>query len=338
MRPNTRKGYEYTGKTFTEFFRNRKLSPEELQKWLEYVKKRKSHMTGKPLNPTHINHMNGMVRGFLNWLHIMQFTAYDLGQCLPNVHAPKTALPAIFTEEQYEAIKEFCKGKPWAQPYLWLIVLGYRTGMSLVDCCYLRWNGDDSRVHLDDNGPSYISVIRQKMATRSGEKARCQIPIIPGSDLHQWLLELKKVTNYKRHDGINDYVHQDCPGLYTWNGVYDSMQPMLRRVFKGAGIPKGLTFKNLRNSLCSNLVNSGMDTVMVCKITGHSNPRMLLEYLKPDRVALEDGMAKAHRYSAAQIKPTEGIILHETTTEDTDGRGTTEAGDGASPESEPAKA
>lgn len=316
LRPATRVCYHITGRMFIEFFQNRKFAPEEFLRWHDYVRGRKTKL-GDPIKPGYVNRINGYVRAFLRWLHQMRFITYDLSQCLPRLSAPATSAPIAVTEEQYQAMKKWAHDRLWAQPFLWLIILGYRTGMSLIDCCHLRWEN----VHLDDNGPSYISIIRQKMATRSGEKARCQIPIIPGSDLHKWLLGRKQVVNYKRFDGINDYVHQDCPGLYAWSGGFDGIHEQLRRIFKGAGIPKGTTFKNLRNSLCSNLVNSGMNIALVCKITGHSNPKMLLTYLKPDRMALQDGMAKAYAYSAAQldkINPPNGIILNETPTENTD--------------------
>ena len=308
LRPNTVLEYNTTGRRFTEFFRNRRLSPEELLAWHEFVRDLRSYH-GAPIKPQMVNRIHTKVRSFLRWLHEMRYVTYDLRPCVPLVAAPATTQPIAITEEQYQAIKQWCKGRHWTEPHLWLVILAYRTGMSLVDCCHLRWKD----VHLDDNGPSYIDIYRQKMK-RMGEKALCQIPIIPGSDLHTLILERRKVENYKRFDGINDYVHQDCPGLYDWNGFFDSLRRQMRRIFKGAGIPKGTTFRNLRNSLCSNLVNAGVPIALVCKITGHSNPKTLMIYLKPDRIALQDGMAKAHQYSEAQgdkLKPNNNITLNE---------------------------
>lgn len=333
LQPNTRASYYNTGRLFTEFFRNRKFCPEEFLNWHESVKARRTN--GKPIKAIQVNKINTTARGFLRWLYQMQFTAHDLSHCIPLLPTPKTTEAKAVTEEQYLALKKFCAGKLWAQPYLWLIILGYRTGMSLTDCCHLRWNSHESRVHLDDNGPSYIDIIRRKMATRSGEKGRCLIPIVPGTDLHQALIERRIVQNYKRFDGIDDYVHQDCPGLHEWNGAFDSMHMMMRRIFRGAGIPRGTTFKNLRNSFCSNLVNSGMNIGLACKITGHNNPKTLLAYLKPDRLALQDGVAKAFAYSEAQLEKVNGIKLHETTTENIDGRRAIEEGDGGSATPEP---
>lgn len=318
LRQSSRDEYYAIGRLFTGFFENRKFAPEEFLAWHEFVRSKRT-IRGSIITIAYVNKINAKVRGFLRWLYQMQYVSYDLGFCIPHLPDTATKQPVVITEEQFQAIKKWCQGRAWAQPHLWLVILGYRTGMSLVDCCYLRWKD----VHLDDDGPSWISIIRWKMATRAGEKARCQIPIIAGTDLHEWILERRKVHNYKRYDGINDYVHQDCPGLYEWTGAFNTIHNEMRRIFNGAGIPKGTTFKNLRNALCSNLVNSGMNLALVCKITGHNDPKTLMTYLKPDRLALQDGMAKAYQYAASQLETINGVTLHETTTETTDGQGAT---------------
>lgn len=304
IRPTTIQRIEDAARKFCRFFESKdygglghKLSPGGMVEWMQHLREFRSDTRAQnTLSINTINKINSIVKSFLKFLRQQKYIADDLGECIPHLlnNAPKETL--IITEEEYETIKAYCAGRSWCQPHLWLFILGYRTGMSLIDCCHLRWRN----VHLNDDGPSYIDIYRIKMASRMGERAICQIPIVPFSDLHLWLLNLKNVTPWKRADGITDYVHQEGPGLYACN--FQRLRHDFKNINIRAGIDPRKTFKCLRNSLCSNLVNSGMNLANVCKITGHNSVQILLGYLKPDRKVLQDGMAKAQQYSANTLK------------------------------------
>jgi site-specific recombinase XerD len=123
-------------------------------------------------------------------------------------------------------------------------------------------------------------------------------------------MNLKKQErfNYVRHDGIRDFVHQDAPGLHQCK--FASIYRDFRNIFQRAGITPTLTFKHLRNTFCSNLVNSNTNLALVCKMTGHQNVTTLLRYLKPDWQSLQDGLARAfHHASEASgtINSTDGM-------------------------------
>lgn len=294
--------YAFIGRHFCDFMRERPMVPRSMMEWMQ-------HRQSTGANPRTINHWNQTVRSFLKWLKTFNYIQEPLWESVPtlNTSAPKEA--QMFTEEEYEKIKKWCHGRPWCQTHLWLIILGYRTGMSLVDCCHLRW----CNVHLEDNGPSYIMIHRIK-TSRFGPKAACHIPIIPFSDVHIWMLKLRNETDrYKRADGITDYVHQDTSGLYAC--TFQSLRQDFNKIFYGAGIVKGKTFRNLRNSFCSNLVNSGTQLAMVCQMTGHNNVKTLLRYLKPDARSLQDGLARAQQFATAQNGTgvgTSGLNFEET--------------------------
>lgn len=286
MSPNTRRNYRNCGRMFLDFMRDRSLDKESMIEWALFIQQGRMSST--------VTYIHSRIKPFLKFLKTMGYIYEDLGEVIPKPPPVVYKEPAIFTEEEYESIKAWCTGRNWCQVHLWLMILAYRTGMSLVDCCHLRW----CHVHLNDNGPSYIDIHRVKTA-RLGNKSLCQIPIIPFTDVHTWLLHLKKQEhlNYIRHDGIKDFVHQDAPGLYActfWRPQQD-----FRKIFLRAGV-HGKTFRNFRNSFCSNLVNSGTQIALVCKMTGHNNVTMLLRYLKADRRALQDGLSKSFQYSAAQ--------------------------------------
>lgn len=288
LAPSTISLYNFIGRHFCEFMRERPLITRSMMEWMQ------SQQAKGTVNSRQINHWNVTVRSFLRWLKTFNYIQEPLWEALPtlNMSAPKEA--QMFTEEDYEKIKAWCTGREWCQTHLWLIILAYRTGMSLIDCCHLRWKD----IHLDANGPSYIMIHRIKTA-RFGPKAACHIPIIPFSDVHKWMLMLKSQTDrYKRFDGITDYVHQDTSGLYActfWNLHQD-----FKNIFKKAGIAPGKSFRNFRNSFCSNLVNSGTQLALVCQMTGHNNVKTLLRYLKPDARSLQDGLARAQQFATAQ--------------------------------------
>lgn len=295
LAPNTVDWYYRVGRKFIHFFHDKELTPENMAAWVRYLQdcKKPGYDQGT-LSPRRINAINVRIRSFLKFLHRHNYIHTPLWECITWQVAPQPKAPEAITEAEYERLKAYMAGKDCYQCLLWLCILAYRTGMSLIDCCHLRWKD----VHLDDNGPSYIDIYRQK-TRRLGEKARCQIPILPGTDIHQWLLELRKAENYKRADGIDDYVHQDAPGEYSYNGYRMRIPERLGRVFRNVGI-HGKSFKHFRNSLVSALVNSGTPYPIVCKITGHGSVHTLLKYLKTDHTALQDGMMKAYEYTEAQ--------------------------------------
>lgn len=295
LAPNTLDWYYRVGRKFIHFFHDKELTPENMAGWVTFLQNTKKQGYNKgTISPQRINAINVRIRSFLKFLHRHNYIHTPLWECITWQTAPQPKAPESITEEEYERIKAYMAGKERYDCLLWLCILAYRTGMSLIDCSHLRWKD----VHLEENGPCYIDIYRQK-TRRLGEKARCQIPILVGTDIHQWLLELRKVENYKRHDGINDYVHQDAPGLYACNGYRMRLKTRLTNVFRKVGI-ETKTFKHFRNSLVSALVNSGTPYPIVCQITGHSSVHTLLKYLKTDHGALRDGMMNAYQYTEAQ--------------------------------------
>lgn len=291
LAPSSRLKFFYMGRRFCDFVRDKPLTTDTILQWVTHLQ------NAGTMKPHRINWINQRIRMFLKWLRTIGLVQERLYEVIPKLNAPALKEPQIFTEEEYHKIKKFCTGREWCQTHLWLIILAYRTGMSLVDCCHLRWRD----VHLNDDGPSYMEIHRIKTA-RLGPKSKCHIPLVPGSDIYKWLLFLRDNTErYKRFDGIDDYVRQDAPGIYMWYGG-QNLPLEFKKIFQFAGVAPGKTFRNFRNSLCSNLVNSGMAIPLVCQITGHNSVEMLMRYLKPDAGALQDGMAKSYQYSASQDK------------------------------------
>lgn len=307
--PNTVLQYQGVAKEFCAFFGpdsghrvHHKLDKPGMLAWMQNLQTRsgKFKKATRKIGPVRINKINSITKAFLKWMKQMDYIHEDLAACIPHLMQPAPKESVIITEEEYDKLKKWCSGKPHQQAHLWLIILGYRTGMSLIDCCHLRWKD----VHLNNDGHSYIEIHRIKLR-RFGDKAKCNIPIVPMTDIHLWLMNLKNVTPWKRADGITDYVCQEGPSIYQGSGTRTARKDF-RSIFRYAGLPSNKTFKCFRNSLCSNLVNSGMSLAAVCQVTGHNSVATLLRYLKPDRRFLQDGVAKAQQYSAGKNAVSDG--------------------------------
>lgn len=295
LAPNTLHEYRWIGRRFVNYCGNRPMGTELLVGWMEYLRGITTSRGAqiRPISPGKVNSINVRIRGFLGFLYRFKYLSQDYSYAIPRLLEPAAKAVEIITEDQYNKIKAWCAGREWCQPHLWLIILGYRTGMSLIDCCHLRWRD----VHLNHNAPSFIDIYRIK-TQRLGEKALCQIPIVPNTDVHEWLMKLRGVKNYTRADGVTDYVHQDCPGIYAYKRQPISFD--FTRIFRTNGVARGVTFRNLRSTFVSNLVNSDVQLALIMKMTGHQNAGTLLKYLRADRRALQDGLTRAFNYAASQ--------------------------------------
>lgn len=181
----------------------------------------------------------------------------------------------LYTHEEYLRIREAAKG---TENY-WLVTCAYRTGLSLVDICNLKWESVDLKNLM-------IVTNRQKLKRKGG--GRVQIPILSGSDLHQCLLILKEAPMVDAWPGPG-YV---CHGLaLKYQANPNTVKISYDRLRAKLGIKT--SFKAWRNTFISGLANSGVSTAIGCKISGHSNPAQFAEYVKPDLVALRDVVTRA---------------------------------------------
>jgi integrase len=290
LAPRSLEFYRYIASRFLNRFRNDEITVEGLVDWCTHLRTRISPHTGRPLGPAKINEINVRIRGFLRFLKKMGFIRHDLWEFVKLERVPEPKLPVIITDEEYQRLKAHLEKKERYQWMLWLCILGYRTGMSLIDCVHLRCE----QVHMVDEGESYMDVPRIKLR-RFGDKSICRIPIVPGTDLHEWLLKLAKVARYKRADGMN-YVHQDCPGYYAYGHAMMTRDVILQ--MRQVGL-QGRSFATFRRTFISNLVNSGMHYALISKVTAHTNLKTMLRYLNPDRKQLQDGVMKAQQYAEA---------------------------------------
>ena len=316
LAPETLLKYKWIGDKFVGFMNNKTFQPFVLARFVQDIQQKST------IKNNQINRIIFTVRSFLKFLKTMRYLEEDLSDALKKLPPNPVKNPEIMTEDEYIQIKKYCEGRAYAQPALWAIILGYRTGMSLVDCCHLRWRD----VYLNDNGPSYIKIYRQKVK-RKGETALCQIPIIPGTDVYEWLLMLKAAprSQYVRRDGIYDYVHQDLPDLYIYPG--GDISSVIKSVIRKSGVRKCLTHKCLRSTFISNLVNAGTPYALICKMTGHQSMKTMLMYLIPDRQSLQDGLHQSFKFAESNrtiTRNSNGICISPVPDADQEARTPTE--------------
>lgn len=305
--PLTENRFEQCGRYWCDFANGKNLTPGLMIAWHVWLSALPSSFTNPRHNrPTisvaHCMKLHGMIKRFLRWLKLVGVIDHDPSIALPILRKPEPPPAKLYLHHEYRKIVDYATGRGWLHPLLFLVTLGYHTGMGLHDCCYLRWD----EVVMQENKPSYIQKGRKKLVSRMGQRAICTIPIIPGGELWVWMkkLEQRRATNYKRWDGI-EYVHQDLPGLY------ECPRPDIQRQIKSNLLVPALglrelndrTFKHFRNSFCSRLINAGVDSVLVSKMTGHQNLAQLSSYVLPNLRAMQDSLVEALRWAEEESAP-----------------------------------
>lgn len=298
--------YTRMGAHWCQFANGKDLNPRLMLDWHMWVMDIVHPFSDtKKISAARVNRHHSVVRKFLAWLKIMGVITHDPSLALPNLRTPAPPPRKMWDHEEYTRIVRYGSRLPHRHCQTWLTILGYHTGMSLIDCAHLTWE----EVVLKDDGPSYIQKPRAKLRTRLGRKAIFMVPILAGSEVWRWIkrLEARQPRNYKRADGIN-YVHQDAPNYYECRNP--TMSERMRSFFAEELTYPGLknrSFRHLRNSFCSRMINSGTDSVLVAQMTGHTRLEQLADYALPDIRALQDAMIRAMRWvekdSGADVKP-----------------------------------
>lgn len=269
----TRLRSQFVLEEFEIFVGNKQINRETFIKWDEAQMKR-------GIAASTINKKATILKAFLRWCELNEFIAKAPVTAVITHQEKKKPLPQIYTDDEYERIKEFTKGTH----LYYMTVVGRNTGLSMVDVCHLRW----ACVDLDD---LFIRTNRIKLAWRGIDI--CHIPIIANSDLHLMLQELQgqKIVRYNNEN--DDYVHHEAQGRYAYKMEFLVME--YRSMLKKLGIT-GKTFKNWRNTFISMLANSNANLALACKISGHKDPSIFAAYVRPDKESLRSTLQSAFQW------------------------------------------
>jgi integrase len=278
---STKNKYIKVEKLWLPFSKGRNLDPKLMIEWHALVVRYYSR--GNPnYSRRWVSLCVAVVPAYTRWLMLMGAITCDPGPCMPPMRCEPPKKKEIFTHAEYQKIVTVAVRDHSDINYAWLIVLAYHTGMSLVDCSLLEW----SEVHLSENGISYIERVRKKMKLRTSK--RCVIPIPFGGELWTWLKGMDRPAEgeWQEGDGPN-YVAPLLAEQYVSD--FGRFQGRFRQVLINALDERDRTrgFRHLRNTFVSRLVNSGGESALICKMTGHESLDQLAAYLVPDLAALQ---------------------------------------------------
>ena len=216
------------------------------------------------------------IKRFLQWMFRMDYTDKMWYEYFPKVKQAPPGEVKIIGHEEYMRIRKCC----YTKDQEWIIILAYCTGMRLGDCCTLRW----SHVDMED-----MTIKKQINKNRHNTGAYTHIPYGPGSDVHQFITDLWD----RRHEHYIDDDNPVCPEMYlSYVGNWDSPKDSFKRIFIRAGI-HDRTFRNFRSTFESLIANSGMNMALATKITGRTDVKSLLRYIRPDMEVAREGIARA---------------------------------------------
>lgn len=275
--------YQLVGKRWIAYANGRDINPRLMLDWHLHILSMRTR-DGNPFKPMHLKRHHIVVSRYLKWLKNCNVIAHLPTSFLPKPSTPAPLPPKAWKHSEHVAIMRYAEGRPEFQRIAWIWCLSYHTGMSMPDCCYLKWED----VKLRTDGPCSITIIRQKGRRRFGARAQCVIPILPGGELWCWLRRLEA----DRHEG-QTYVHRETGYTYRHSRYYYATNlKILVAAAIGKENIKGRSFRHLRNSFCSRVINGGADSVMVSKMTGHTNLEQLAEYVVPDQRSMQEAIHK----------------------------------------------
>lgn len=287
MSENTESNYRIVSKEWIPFANGKDLTPQLMSDFF-------AHISKKPIRNTQINRYMTHTKAYLAWLKAMGLITHDPGFATPLAKSELPDKPKVWTHSEYKRLVEFCETKVDYHTKLWIIVLGYHTGMSMVDCSYLKWD----EVSLPDDGACFIHRTRHKMRTRTGSRSQCVIPIVPGSELWVWFKRMQRAREniYKQdwYKGI-DWVNHDAAEEYETKRNRDEWGFLFTKCF-GAG-REGRSFKNFRNSFISRLINAGVNELLVSQMTGHTNMNQLRAYVLPNLRSMQDAIVLGMKWA-----------------------------------------
>lgn len=281
--PKTFKSYRDALFSFMRFAGTRDIISREPKEWMfemvDVIEGWRKSMTLRSFSRSTIYSYDNKLAVFFNFLHrfdLITHNPYNLVGTRPVV---ATRRYPLFSAEEYEYMKERGLGRP--RQYF-LTVVGYNTGMSLVDCCTLEWP------MVDLNRCMIIKV--RKKTERFGDACQAHIPIKPSGDLYNLFLWMRDKWDSDRRVRP-DYVFPQLSNDYL-QCSQNIINTMSRFIQNRCGM-EDRTFATFRRTWMSIMANSGANIALAMKMSGHTNADTFAKYVQPDLKVLHDTMHKA---------------------------------------------
>jgi integrase len=199
------------------------------------------------------------------------------------VKYPKGKTPAKLppiTPDQYALLRSAARGTVFE----FLFIMGWHTGMAMIDCATLRWR----QVDLDN-----CLVMKEREKTRS----LAIVPFQKTDDFGRGIL-IRRALHPEA--GPDDFVEPALAWYVDRKDAWgrkrtraDSLRMAIRPYTTAAKLKPGAKFHSLRRSFITALANSNTNTVLAMKMVGHSDPRMFASYVTPDVEAMRTSLIAA---------------------------------------------
>ena len=256
-------------------------------------------LNGRPLNRQRMveyrdylaNYRNGGVTqqewviagGFIRWLVRNRWVDPSVIDSISPPPRKKPPERPPIRDTHYQKLME----APINPKVRWLVRLMHHTGLALVDAMGLK----SEEVDLEQ---MVITKARQK--TRAFTRP-CIIPLDPNGELAQALLEQnertlgeeRRIQAFRPHFKRSEYVDEDAQRMREgnrWKRAWNEAREL-------AGIDRKYSPHCFRRGFVTKLVEGGVNPVIGCSITGHSNPATFMKYATMDPERVREEMERA---------------------------------------------
>lgn len=266
---NFRSNVRTANMDFIKYVTRHEIGPETINK---YCLQR-----FKDCKPNNAVYNINIIKRFLKWCFNRGYTTQRYHEFFPRVKVPPPGDVVIIGFEEYKTLLRMCGDR---RDKAWLITLGYSTGLRLKDCCLLCWS---------DINQERMVITTKPNKTRNSTGRVVEIPYVAGSDLHMMINELWEERDNWAYIG-KDYVCSWAASTYLSRPR--DLNEAINQVFKYAGLI-GKSFRHFRSTFESLMANSGMNVGLAAKLTGRSDTKTILRYIRPDMDSAREGIAKA---------------------------------------------
>lgn len=223
-------------------------------------------------------------KAFIGWLVKNKWVEPNVIESIspPPPKAPPPALP--IRQDHYDKLVNNPDVHPMVQ---WLVTVMWETGMALVDAMELRWR----EVDLKD-----MVITKARKKTKAFTRP-CIIPVDPNGKLAKGLIEKEERAahferviqayrpEYKRAEWVEPDAYrmrEACRWARAWTAA--------RRT---VGLSEDYTPHCFRRGFVTKLVEGGVNPIIGCAITGHSNPATFIKYATVDPGFVREEMERA---------------------------------------------
>lgn len=254
-RPRTVEAYSYHVKKFLEYFKKdpKLISEDEIKQYFLYLKYKK-----KLSGSASAQAISGIKFMFQKTLD-MDFKVFGI---VRNPRGKK--LPVILTKEEVRKVLNLIR------------VLRHKACLTLIYTCGLRLHEATSIA------PADIDSKRMVVHIKDGKGRKDRIVPLPTATLH--ILR----EHYKTHR--NEKFIFPAPGRGGYHEAEStrplpdsSIQTVLKKALRQAGIIKNVSVHNLRHSYATHLLEAGIDIRIIQKYLGHKSisATMIYTHLTP---------------------------------------------------------